>query len=74
MQTQNQYIDYLIDPSFQGVNRLFVLPFEVNVVWTGHLRYFLPTVELKDYNIDWWEKHFDWPIKKWCSSKSNTTN
>ena len=51
MQTQNQYLDYLIDPSFQGVNRLFVLPFEVDVVWTGHLRYFLPTVELKDYNI-----------------------
>ena len=25
----NQYLDYLIDPSFQGVNRLLVLPFEV---------------------------------------------
>ena len=25
---QNQYLDYLIDPSFQGVNRLFVLSFE----------------------------------------------
>ena len=24
----NQYLDYLIDPSFQGVNRLFVLSFE----------------------------------------------
>ena len=24
----NQYLDYLIDPSFQGVNRLNVLPFE----------------------------------------------
>ena len=23
-----QYLDYLIDPSFQGVNRLFVLSFE----------------------------------------------
>ena len=23
----NQYLDYLIDPSFQGVDRLFVLPF-----------------------------------------------
>ena len=25
---QNQYVDFLIDPSFQGVNRLFVLSFE----------------------------------------------
>ena len=24
---QNRYFNYLIDPSFQGVNRLFVLPF-----------------------------------------------
>ena len=24
----NQYLDFLIDPSFQGVNRLFVLSFE----------------------------------------------
>ena len=26
----NQYSDYLIDPIFQGVNRLFVLSFENN--------------------------------------------
>ena len=25
---QNYYLDFLIDPSFQGVKRLFVLPFE----------------------------------------------
>ena len=25
---QNRYLDFLIDPSFQGVNKLFVLPFE----------------------------------------------
>ena len=24
----NQYLDYLIDPSFQGIDRLFLLPFE----------------------------------------------
>ena len=24
---QNRYLNYLVDPSFQGVNRLFVLPF-----------------------------------------------
>ena len=27
-QIQNQYLDFLIDPSFQRVNRLFVLLFE----------------------------------------------
>ena len=26
-QAQNRYLDYLIDPIFQGVNRLFVLSF-----------------------------------------------
>ena len=27
-QTKNRYLDFLIDPSFQGVNRLFVLSLE----------------------------------------------
>ena len=27
---QNEYLDYLIDPIFQGVNRIFVLSFENN--------------------------------------------
>ena len=26
---QNEYLDFLIDPSFQGVNRLFVLSFKM---------------------------------------------
>ena len=26
---QNRYLNYLINPSFQGANRLFVLPFEI---------------------------------------------
>ena len=26
---QNQYLDFLNDPTFQGVNRLFVLSFEI---------------------------------------------
>ena len=45
-QSQNQYLDYLIDPFFQGVNRVFVLLFEDNVVRTGHTEYFLPKVEI----------------------------
>ena len=27
-QTQNQYLDFLTDPNFQGVNRLFALSYE----------------------------------------------
>ena len=46
-QTQNQYLDYLIDPTFKGVNRHFVLSFEDNAFRTGHTEYFLPKVEIK---------------------------
>ena len=30
IQAQNQYLDYLTDSSFQGVNKLFVMSFEDN--------------------------------------------
>ena len=62
---QNQYWDYLVDASFQGVNRLFVLPFEDNAIRTRHTRYFLSIVEIKDYNITIdGQKCFDQSIKK----------
>ena len=48
---QNRYLNYLVNPSFQGVNRLFVLPFENENGRTSHLTYHLPKVEIKDYNI-----------------------
>ena len=50
-QAQNQYLDNLIDPSFQGVNRFFALSFEINAVKTGYTIYFLPKREIKDYNV-----------------------
>ena len=46
---QNLYLDYLIEPKFQGENRLFVLSFEDNAHRTRHARYFLPKTEIKDY-------------------------
>ena len=46
----NPYLDYLIDPSFQGVNRLFVLSFENNTNRAVHTKY-LQTVEKRDYNV-----------------------
>ena len=63
-QVQNRYLDFLIDPSFQGVNRLFVLSFKDADGQKGHKQYYLPTVEIKDYNvmIDG-RNFFDQPIK-----------
>ena len=48
---QNRYLNYLINPSFQVVNRLFVLAFENENDRTSYLTYYLPKVELKDYNV-----------------------
>ena len=61
---QNQYLDYLIDPSFQGVNRLFVLPFENEAQQISYKRYYLLTVEVKNYNImiDG-QNFFDHPVR-----------
>ena len=63
----NQYQinqDYLIDPSFQGVNKLFVLSVEDEAKRTICKRYYLPTVEIENYNvmIDG-QNFFDQPIR-----------
>ena len=48
---QNRYLNYLVNPSFQGANRLLVLPFENENGRTSHSTYYLPKVEIKDYNV-----------------------
>ena len=61
---QNLNLNHLIEPSFQGLNRLFVLAFENNDNGTSDEQYYLPTVEIKDYNIMInGENFFDQPIK-----------
>ena len=61
---QNPNLSHLIEPSFQGVNRLFVLAFENDSQRTSHSNYYLPNVEIKDYNIMInGENFFDQPIK-----------
>ena len=50
-QAQNRYLDFLIDPSFQGVNRLIVSPFKGAVGQESHTQHYLPSVEIKDYNV-----------------------
>ena len=48
---KNPNLKHLVEPSFQGVNRLFVLAFENDDNRTTHDAYYLPNVEIKDYNI-----------------------
>ena len=61
---RNRYLNYLIDPSFHRVNRLFVVPFENETDREVYIKYYLPTEETKDYNviIDG-RNFFDEPIK-----------
>ena len=51
VQEQNQYLDSVINPSFQRVNRLFVLSFQNNGSRTSYTIYNLPLVEVNCYNI-----------------------
>ena len=39
-----------LDWSFQGVNRLFALPFNANNNRIGHSRCYFPTAKIEDYN------------------------
>ena len=64
-QAQNSYLDYLIDPRFQGVNSLFVLTVKNADGRESQKQYYLPTVEIEDYNITTVERiFFDKPIKR----------
>ena len=64
IQARHPYLDYLIDPGFQGVNRLFVLSFGNNTDRTVHTRYYLPKVEIKYYSVMiHGQNFFDQPVK-----------
>ena len=61
---QNANLNHLIEPSFQGINRLFVLAFENDAQRTSNKRYYIPNVEIKDYNVMIDGKNFfDQPVK-----------
>ena len=63
IQARNQYLDYLIDPRFEGLNTLFLLLFENNAHRTSYKGYFLTTVEMKDFNVMIVGKNFfDQPV------------
>ena len=48
---QNTNLNHLVEPSFQGINRFFVLVFENDTQRTSPSNYYLPNVEIKDYSI-----------------------
>ena len=61
---QNPNLNHLLEPSFQGVNRLFVLAFENEIQRTSAKGYYLPNVEIKNYNVMInGENVFDQPVK-----------
>ena len=51
LEAQNANLNHLIEPSFQVVNRLFVLAFENDAQRIHNKRYYIPNVEIKDYNV-----------------------
>ena len=55
---QDQNLNHLVEPSFQGVKRLFVLAFANNAQRTSNKRYYLANVDIKDYNAMIDEKIF----------------
>ena len=68
MKTQalNRYLDIFSCSSFQGENRLFVKSFENENSRRSYKRYYLSTIEIKDYNvlIDG-RNFFDQPVKNY---------
>ena len=50
-QNKNKNLNYLIDPTFGNVNRLFVLSFENEDDRASYYKYYVPSVEIKDYNV-----------------------
>ena len=47
----NNNLNYLIDPPFTNVNRLFVLCFENENDRTSFSKYYVSKVEIKDFNV-----------------------
>ena len=63
-QTRNNNLNYLIDPTFNKVNRFFVLSFKNEDDITSFSKYYVPSVGTKDFNLPIDQKSFfDNPIK-----------
>ena len=72
---QNRYLTYLINRSFEGVNRLYVLSFENESDRTSHSTYYLPKVEIKNCNVMIDGRNiFDQPINSMSNTYENIRN
>ena len=62
--TNNNNLNYLIDPTFIKVNRLFLLSFENENNRTSFSQYYVPNAQIKDFKalIDG-KSFFDIPIR-----------
>ena len=60
---RNKYFDYWINPSFQRINIPFVLSFEGEVKRTNFKRYYVLTVEIKNYVMIDGQNFFDQPVR-----------
>ena len=73
VQSNNNNLNYLIDPTFTKVNRLFVLSFErieENTIKEDYRdsfpHYYVPNNKIKDFNVLIDGKGFlDLPVKQW---------
>ena len=50
-QTKNNNLNYLIDPTFTNINRLFVLSFDNENDRTSFSKYYVSSVEIKGFNV-----------------------
>ena len=63
-QTKNNNLNYLIDPTFTNVNRLFVLSCSNENDRTSFSKYYVPSVERNYFNVLIDEKRFfEVPVK-----------
>ena len=67
IQPQNNNLNYLIDPKFTNVNRIFVLSFARNILGDkrdSFSHYYAPNVKIEDFNVLTGRRcFFDLPVK-----------
>ena len=73
-QNKNNNLNYLIHPTFSNVNRLFILLFENEDDRTSYYKYYVPSAEIKDYNVlIHGNAFFEFPIKNVEETYKNIT-
>ena len=50
-QPSTDNLNFLIDPTFNNINRLFVLAFPNEEDRSSFTKYYMPSIEIKDYNV-----------------------